>query len=150
LPAHFIGAGPGLLSRAPRPLGALLLLACMVLDGGHASAASRAPTPFPAQFTNAEIFAGAIGKASSSPLGARPLSGITVPHHLLAADLIARAFGMVERTSIDKVVVLFPDHYAKTSSAFATTRRPFETVFGRIDIDEAGVRSLRRLRDLVE
>ena len=72
-----------------------------------------------------------------------------MPHHLVAADLIARAFQMTDPRTIDKVIVLFPDHFKQSSLAFATTRRAFSTVFGRIDISETDARQLLTAKDLV-
>ena len=61
---------------------------------------------------------------------------MTVPHHLVAADLIARAFCVAEGDHYDKIVILFPDHFQRSRHPFATTRRSFETVFGTVQTSE--------------
>jgi poly-gamma-glutamate synthesis protein (capsule biosynthesis protein) len=65
------------------------------------------------------------------------VSGITVPHHLLAADLIARGFWAASGNRYDRVILLSPDHFSKSRRAFATTRRDIETVLGTIRTDQA-------------
>jgi poly-gamma-glutamate synthesis protein (capsule biosynthesis protein) len=73
-----------------------------------------------------------------------------VPHHLVAADLIAVAFKLVENQTVDKVIVLFPDHFKKTRLPFATTKRDFATIFGRVRTRYSDVARLLGARDLVE
>jgi AmmeMemoRadiSam system protein B len=107
-------------------------------------------TPFPAQFRDAGAFSTAIAEAAKASITPRALSGVTVPHHLVAADLIALAFRMVDASRIDKVVLLSPDHFKRSKLAFATSRRAFETVFGRIDASEEDVALLLQSRSLVE
>jgi predicted class III extradiol MEMO1 family dioxygenase len=62
-------------------------------------------------------------------------TGITTPHHLLAADLIARAFWTTAGNSYERIVILSPDHFRKSHHVLATTRRSFETVFGFVPTD---------------
>jgi AmmeMemoRadiSam system protein B len=116
-----------------------------------AACAPDCPThPFPAQYDDPEIFLKAITAAERFPLQATKLSGVTLPHHLLAADLIARALRMIDRRGIGRVVILFPDHFGRTALPFATTRRDFETVFGPVRTDQVTVRRLLESPDLVE
>jgi AmmeMemoRadiSam system protein B len=72
------------------------------------------------------------------------------PHHLLAADLIARGFWAADSSKIDRVVLLSPDHFSKAAHAFATSLRPFETVFGSVEPDRTAVTSFLANRDLFE
>ena len=129
-----------------------LLSACCVLglsNRGVGRAISR--NPFPAQFDDRSLFSTAIVQAEHSSVVPRRLSGITVPHHLLAADLIARAFTRADAGRVDKVILLFPDHFKKSKLPFATTRRAFETVFGEgRGCSEPDVEFLLRSRNLVE
>jgi poly-gamma-glutamate synthesis protein (capsule biosynthesis protein) len=115
---------------------------------GAGQGGSRAP--FPAQFRDPAIFTSAIADAARKPLTPRKLSGLTVPHHLLAADLIAQGFRMADTRTIEKVIVLFPDHNKRSTRPFASTSRAFDTVFGRIEVDQADVRLLLQSRRLVE
>ena len=59
------------------------------------------------------------------------VTGITVPHHLLAADLIARGFWAASAGDYDRIIPMSPDHFRKVDRApFATTREDLETVLG--------------------
>ena len=137
-----------------RRRGLLVALALLSVVGapGRASACDPgcALAPFPPRYRDAEPFEQAIAAADRTSGPARAVSGLTVSHHLLAADLIARAFREVGPDRIDKVVVLFPDHFKKTRLPFATTRRDFETVFGRVRTRRSDAEALLALTDLVE
>lgn len=69
----------------------------------------------------------------------RGVTGITVPHHLLAADLIARGFWAASANDYDRVILLSPDHFRAVHGRFATTRDDVGTVFGAIETDTAAV-----------
>ena len=56
-----------------------------------------------------------------------------MPHHLVAADLIARAFQMVDASRIDTVVVLVSRSLPAVAAAVRHDRRAFDTAFGRIE-----------------
>jgi AmmeMemoRadiSam system protein B len=127
-----------------------LLLLAAVCGALNRPAAGAPREAFPAQFRDPSLFARAIADAEKLAPERRVVSGITIPHHLLAADLIAKAFRMVDGHSIDKVVVLFPDHFRRSQRPFATTRRGFETVFGRLGVDQPGVTRLLQMRELVD
>jgi poly-gamma-glutamate synthesis protein (capsule biosynthesis protein) len=73
-----------------------------------------------------------------------------VPHHLVAADLIARAFLLARDNRYDRIVVLTPDHFKRTRRPFATTMRDFDTVYGRVPSDGAAVDALLAATPLVE
>src|SRR6266480_1113638 len=78
------------------------------------------------------------------------VSGITVPHHLVAANLIARAFRLVEGGKFAKVVILSPDHFKRATRPFATTRRDFDTVYGRLVTQRGDVDRLLKSPNLIE
>jgi poly-gamma-glutamate synthesis protein (capsule biosynthesis protein) len=67
------------------------------------------------------------------------VTGITVPHHLLAADLIARGFWAASAGHYDRVIIISPDHFHKVSKAFGTAREDLDTVFGVMGSDAAAV-----------
>jgi AmmeMemoRadiSam system protein B len=135
-------------SQLSRTILPLLVCTCCAMTGPAAMGAT--PGAFPAQFRDPAIFTTAIAAAAKQPEAPRRLSGLTVPHHLLAADLIARAFRMADARGIEKVIVLFPDHFRRSRSPFATTRRAFETVFGTLEVSQGDVRSLLQSRELVD
>ncbi len=70
------------------------------------------------------------------------VTGITVPHHLLAADLIARGFWAASAGDYDRVILISPDHFRKVSGAFGTTREDLATVFGTVAADQEGIDAL--------
>ncbi len=70
------------------------------------------------------------------------MTGITVPHHLVAADLIARGFRCASGGIYERIILLSPDHFRRSRLPFATSRGVFETVFGDVACDEPAVGSL--------
>ncbi len=60
------------------------------------------------------------------------VTGITVPHHLLAADLMARGFWAASATNYRRIILISPDHFRKVQGAFATSATLPETVLGPV------------------
>ncbi len=100
-----------------------------------------AQSPFPPFFTGREVFAAAIRACPAKPLPQK-INGVTVPHHLLAADLIAGAFSRLQGQGYRRIIIVSPDHFSRNASPFAVTRRNFDTVLGKLSIDKAAVRQL--------
>ena len=110
---------------------------------GPARADEASTAPIPSLYDEAAPFLKAIGgEAQPAPAERFRVTGITVPHHLLAADLIARGFQTLQGNRYDRVVVLSPDHFKRTRRPFATTSRHFETVLGRVASDREAVKRL--------
>ncbi len=101
------------------------------------------------------------GKAASAPAGAiraaieaeRPsapvrvrVTGITVPHHLLAADLIARGFWATGRQDWKRVVILSPDHFGASRTPLAVVAGDLPTLFGSVPADTRAIRRLLKDR----
>ncbi|MEM6587437.1 MAG: AmmeMemoRadiSam system protein B [Pseudomonadota bacterium] len=72
------------------------------------------------------------------------VTGITVPHHLLAADLIARGFWAASRGDYDRIVILSPDHFRLVPSGFAVDASDHETPLGPILGDKDAERVLEQ------
>ena len=106
--------------------------------------------PFPSLYQSADVFSTSIQSARCAEVAHRKVSGLTVPHHLVAADLIARAFCVAEGNRYDKIVILFPDHFKKTRHPFATTKRSFVTVYGMVPTSEGDASRLLADAQLVE
>jgi hypothetical protein len=70
------------------------------------------------------------------------LTGIAVPHHLLAADLIARGFWAASAGSYDRIILVSPDHFNRSRRPLATTRQDIETPFGIVRNDDAATSRL--------
>ena len=124
----------------------LMLLAVLAL-----APPARAEPAIPSLYSDPAPFRAAIEK-ERWPEGSRmlPVTGITVPHHLLAADLMARGFAALRGNTYDRVIVISPDHFRKARRPFVTTRRDFETVLGPLTTDKAAADALLAQPDLVE
>jgi AmmeMemoRadiSam system protein B len=102
---------------------------------GDASADMRA---FPPLHTDAGVFLKAIRQAQGVPM-VKGVTGLAVPHHLLAADLIAKALAMAAGQRYRRIIVISPDHFSRSSTCAAVTRRDFETILGPLTVDRAAV-----------
>ena len=101
-------------------------------------ATSAADNPFlPAQ-DPAPILA-AIAAETPSFVPPPGVTGITVPHHLLAANLIARGYWAASAGHYKRIILISPDHFRKVSKAFGTTREDLKSVLGVVPSDHAGV-----------
>jgi AmmeMemoRadiSam system protein B len=100
------------------------------------------PLRFAAMFRDVTTFEDALAKESFPAPPGHHVTGITVPHHLLAADLIARGFRCAAGGNYERIILLSPDHFRRSRRPFATTSGTFETVFGEVRCDEAAVNSL--------
>ena len=84
---------------------------------------------FPPLFPDRGLFLAAIRRCRVQAVPQK-ISGLTVPHHLLAADLLAGAFARVQGQDYRRIIILSPDHFSRSRSPFAVTRRDFETALG--------------------
>ena len=109
------------------------------------------PPPYEPQFSDRAAFAEAIGKAEKYDLERQKLTGITLPHHLLAAPLIAAGLSIVDPGTVKHVLILLPDHHAVLNRSFGTTRTSFKTVFGPVNVSAAKTNALlQHLQDFEE
>lgn len=117
------------------------IVAMLVLLGGMIAAAVAADNPFLPARDPAPILAAIAAEtpAFRPPAG---VTGISVPHHLLAADLIARGFWAASGGQYRRIIVLSPDHFRKLSRPFGTTAGPLDTVFGPVAVDRAALAQL--------
>lgn len=100
--------------------------------------------PIPAQYDDAAFFLTPIMRANGEN-AAGAVTGITVPHHLLARDLIADAFRFASAAAPRQVLLLSPDHFFLGETDVSVAERDFSTVFGVIRADRAAVRALEAL-----
>jgi len=121
--------------------GALLAVILLILAGCGQDAAAPLE-PFPPFYPEAQPFQRAIRLTKSPPLPHR-ITGLTVPHHLLAADLIAEAFALASRQDYQRIIILSPDHFGRSPTPCAVSIRNFQTVMGEVAIDAAAVDRLR-------
>jgi AmmeMemoRadiSam system protein B len=121
-------------------MSALFAVAC--LGGAKASADDR--TPFASMYADPKPFLAAIARERGHAAPQTRVTGISVPHHLLAADLIARGLQAASGNRYDRVIILSPDHFNRSRRPMATTRRDIETVFGPLQNDRAATGALLR------
>ncbi len=77
------------------------------------------------------------------------VTGITVPHHLLAKDLIAQTFQKISSNQYKTVILLSPDHFNGGTTPFSTTVKSFETVFGTLETDKNLVQKILSENSLI-
>jgi AmmeMemoRadiSam system protein B len=101
-------------------------------------------------YSDRSVFLHAI--ASEKPHTATNIrvTGISLPHHLPAADLIARGFWAAAGNGYDRIIVLSPDHFNKSQRPLATTRSDFDTVFGLLENDRKASGALLEVTDLFD
>lgn len=78
------------------------------------------------------------------------LTGITVPHHLLADELVALGFKAASGFRYKRIIIISPDHFRQTDKPFATTRLGFETPLGTVRTDTQAVEKLLGAGDWIE
>ena len=118
-----------------------LLLGYLLCGCGPNAAAPMGA--FPSFYPEAQPFRSAIGLTQNTPMAQR-ITGLTVPHHLLAADLIAGACAMASGQDYRRIIILSPDHFGRSPTPFAVAIRNFQTVMGEVTVDAAAVDRLRK------
>jgi AmmeMemoRadiSam system protein B len=144
-----------LIAQAKKPVlaASVIFIVALTFSLGLAEIGLARPSsqrPFEAQFSDAKIFSDAIAHARGKAIESHTVSGLTIPHHLLAADLIAQSFAVIDTRQIDKVIVLLPDHFMRSHRAFATTVRSFNTVFGQVQVSKQDVQFLLKANENLE
>ena len=104
---RFRSGASAVAGRARAALRAAMIFFCSV-------AAATAEQPFDAMFPQREIFLEAIAREQATVPPDLRVTGISVPHHLLAADLIARGFWAAADNRYDRVILLSPDHFNRS------------------------------------
>ena len=126
-----------------QPEGRLQLVALVLLSLAASSIVqARQGSSIPSLYSDREPFLAAIEKERPKQKSDVKLTGITVPHHLLAADLIARGFWAASAGSYDRIILVSPDHFNRSRRPLATTRQDIETPFGLVRNDEAATGKL--------
>ena len=126
-----------------------VLTAAMWLLVALCGGAAAADNPFLPAKDPAPILA-AIAKEKPAYVPPTGVTGITVPHHLLAADLIARGFWAASAGHYSRIILISPDHFRKVSKAFATTREDLRSALGTVVSDAPGVNAVAASERLVQ
>lgn len=74
----------------------------------------------------------AIAKEAPYAVEIPSVTGITVPHHLLAADLITRGLLAARGARVERILLIAPDHFRRLKTPFGVTTARIETVFGTL------------------
>ena len=71
------------------------------------------------------------------------IRAVIVPHHIVAARSIALGIDALKsRENLRRIILIAPDHYGVCANYLCTTNGSFETLFGRVQTDSLGVRTL--------
>ncbi|MEI7451708.1 MAG: AmmeMemoRadiSam system protein B [Candidatus Falkowbacteria bacterium] len=100
--------------------------------------------PIGAQYSDVALFLSPI-KQNLTTATTSTLTGLIVPHHLLAVDLMAKTFGLAANGKYQNIVVLSPDHFQAGKTDVSVTERNFSTVFGELESDKQISRQLKKL-----
>ncbi|MEI7620410.1 MAG: AmmeMemoRadiSam system protein B [Candidatus Falkowbacteria bacterium] len=90
--------------------------------------------PIGALYTDTSLFLSPI-KQTKTTTTPEFVSGLIVPHHLLAVDMIAEAFASISHYKYSKIVLLSPNHFDAGNFAVSVTEHNFSTVFGEVKTD---------------
>jgi AmmeMemoRadiSam system protein B len=140
LTVHRAVLGGTLFCRRSLPAAAIIALAVVLF--APSSGWSGEPGPIVSLYADPAPFLEAIRHETPKTPITTHITGITVPHHLLALDLIARGFWAASRSDIDHIIILSPDHFRRSKHAFATTRRSICSPLGCVTTDAAAVATL--------
>ena len=139
-PCHLRDAGAARASLGMRLLFWIVLLCALprlALPGPAGDA------PFRAHPLDPQPLRAAIAAAQPLDLGGAAVTGLVLPHHRVATDLIAT--GMVTAAAggrPERILMLTPDHFKRSPRPFATTTRDFDTVLGPVRTDRRAAASL--------
>ena len=113
-----------------RSNGSLYVVAVVLSSIASLVAVGQEQASFPSMYPDGEPFLSAIRKERPNEAFVRKVTGIAVPHHLLAADLIARGFWTASNTKFERIILLSPDHFNKSRRPLATTTQDIDTPLG--------------------
>ena len=116
----------------------------LLRPNSHPAAGAREAVP--AQFTDRNFFLTAIKRSRVRPLP-EAVTGITVPHHLLARDVMADVFAAAAGRSYGRVIIISPDHFSLGASKISFATRDFNTVFGPLPADSEFISRLAKVRE---
>lgn len=98
-------------------------------------AAEAVEKPFPLFYQDSAPFLTAMENTRATEPAGVAVSGVTVPHHLLAAEMAASALRLAAGSRPKRIILLTPDHFKRSPRPFATSRRDFLTPLGRVAAD---------------
>ena len=112
---------------------------CLLLPAAGLTAAEP---PFPLFHTDPAPFLRALDQVADAPVLDQRIAAVTVPHHLLAAAVIARPLRMASGGRYQRIILVTPDHWKRSPGPAATTGRDFTTPLGIVRSDPKVVDAL--------
>ncbi len=123
----------------------LHFLKVLLLAAGLSACGSTAPEEIlPRQYADKTLFLSAIKQSDAAALKQK-VTGIAVPHHLLAKDLIAETVALASGNAYDRILLLTPDHFFKGKTDISVSTQSFDTVFGTLRADATVAKALEGL-----
>jgi AmmeMemoRadiSam system protein B len=120
----------------------LLGLVLGLWPGAFVESEEAAPEPpFPPFYHTDAPFRKAMESVRIAPLDPPP-SGLTLPHHALAVDLMAEGLALARGGDYERIVLISPDHFRRSETAAAVAVRDFLTVLGPVPTDRDSARRL--------
>jgi poly-gamma-glutamate synthesis protein (capsule biosynthesis protein) len=113
-------------------VGLSLSVSPSIAQSAPVSRSTTSFTHFIAATRNRALIEVALAKERPAVTPPATVSGITAPHHLLAADLIARAVWAASGRRYARIVLLSPDHFGALRAPFGVTTAPLDTVMGTL------------------
>ena len=108
-----------------------------------ASQPAWSETPFLPLYPDPALFTTALARCRKLPAIPWRVTGLTVPHHLLAVDLLAEGFTRLAGQDYRRIIILCPDHYNRAKAPAAVAARDFDTCLGPVATDTEAVARLR-------
>lgn len=123
-------------------VGALWLLFTALALPGQGLAETQpegAPCPaeFPTFYPSATSFEAALATTEDIAPWPHPVTGLTLPHHLVVPELIAGGYRLAINETPERILFLMPDHFRAATSRFATSSASYQTVLGPVPGDPA-------------
>jgi poly-gamma-glutamate synthesis protein (capsule biosynthesis protein) len=118
-------------------IGSVLAIQVFLMLGASPMAKGEQQASIPSLYSDPGPFLAAIEAERPKQKPNVKVTGISVPHHLLAADLIARGFWAASGSTYARIILVSPDHFSRSRRPLATTRQEIETPLGTIANDEA-------------
>jgi AmmeMemoRadiSam system protein B len=117
--------------------GLAVALACLLelISAAAALGADASDNRFLAAAQDGALVARALERGRQERPPSVRVTGVTVPHHLLAADLIARGVLAASARTYERVLILSPDHFRALETPFGITTANLETATGTLVAD---------------
>ena len=102
-----------------------------------------APSVIRPEYVPTGFYTAALQKTTdTTPAPASIIRGLVVNHHLLAAQFIVDTLRTVDPTTVDRILILSPNHFSTGQGLFQTTRASFATPFGVVEADRTWLEPL--------